>query len=114
MPTYVYKCDKCEHEFELKQSFSDKPRVKCPQCKKRALYKVPQLSHFFVKNATSEIKTLGHLADRNTSKMGKYELEKKREELPAITKKKKDKSLAKLAKLTKEQQRNYIETGKIE
>jgi hypothetical protein len=46
--------------------------------------------------------------------MGKYELEKKREELPAITKKKKDKSLAKLAKLTKEQQRNYIETGKIE
>ena len=32
MPTYDYKCKKCEHEFELFQSMIDKPIQKCPEC----------------------------------------------------------------------------------
>jgi putative FmdB family regulatory protein len=32
MPTYQYACSKCEHEFELVQSFSDQPISKCPEC----------------------------------------------------------------------------------
>jgi putative FmdB family regulatory protein len=37
MPTYDYRCDACEHQFEEFQSFSDKALVKCPACGKRKL-----------------------------------------------------------------------------
>ena len=32
MPTYQYACTKCEHEFEIMQSFSDPAITKCPEC----------------------------------------------------------------------------------
>ncbi len=32
MPTYQYACTKCEHEFEVVQSFSDASISKCPEC----------------------------------------------------------------------------------
>lgn len=32
MPTYQYACSKCEHEFEVVQSFSDAAISKCPEC----------------------------------------------------------------------------------
>lgn len=32
MPTYEYACDKCGHQFEVVQSFSDAPIDKCPKC----------------------------------------------------------------------------------
>ena len=32
MPTYQYACTKCEHEFEVVQSFSDAALSKCPEC----------------------------------------------------------------------------------
>ena len=35
MPTYVYECQKCEHQFEAQQTFSDKPLKDCPKCKKK-------------------------------------------------------------------------------
>ncbi|MSQ32182.1 MAG: FmdB family transcriptional regulator [Dehalococcoidia bacterium] len=35
MPTYEYKCVN-GHVFELKQSFSDKPIDKCPECDAKA------------------------------------------------------------------------------
>ena len=31
MPTYGYKCKKCGHEFEARQSISAKPLSVCPQ-----------------------------------------------------------------------------------
>ena len=34
MPTYEYKCDNCDHEFELFQSIKSKPLRKCPSCGK--------------------------------------------------------------------------------
>ena len=37
MPTYEYKCEHCEHKFELFQSISAKPRRKCPECGKLRL-----------------------------------------------------------------------------
>ncbi len=37
MPTYGYKCDHCEHEFELFQSITASARRTCPECKKRKL-----------------------------------------------------------------------------
>ncbi|MDX1687452.1 MAG: FmdB family zinc ribbon protein [Candidatus Promineifilaceae bacterium] len=32
MPTYVYKCEDCEHTFEAHQRFSDDPLTDCPSC----------------------------------------------------------------------------------
>jgi putative FmdB family regulatory protein len=37
MPTYDYRCDACNHEFEEFQSMLDKPLKKCPKCKKSKL-----------------------------------------------------------------------------
>ena len=32
MPIYQYKCPDCKLQFELKQSFKDKPVAMCPAC----------------------------------------------------------------------------------
>lgn len=32
MPTYVYGCDACGHQFEKFQKFSDEPVRVCPAC----------------------------------------------------------------------------------
>ena len=32
MPTYTYKCDHCKHDFDLRQSYKDKPVAPCPVC----------------------------------------------------------------------------------
>lgn len=37
MPTYDYRCNACEHEFELFQSMSASHKRKCPECGKNAL-----------------------------------------------------------------------------
>lgn len=37
MPTYDYRCNACEHQFEHFQSMKDAPLKKCPECGKNAL-----------------------------------------------------------------------------
>ena len=37
MPTYDYRCNACDHEFELFQSMSDAVKKKCPDCGKLKL-----------------------------------------------------------------------------
>lgn len=37
MPTYDYRCNACDHEFELFQSMSAKTKRKCPECGKNTL-----------------------------------------------------------------------------
>jgi putative FmdB family regulatory protein len=32
MPLYVYKCNDCEYQFEIRQRFSEEPLSDCPQC----------------------------------------------------------------------------------
>jgi putative FmdB family regulatory protein len=32
MPTYEYLCNKCEHAFEVVQSFNDPAISECPKC----------------------------------------------------------------------------------
>ena len=75
MPTYDYSCRSCEKIFETKHGFNDPPDP-CPNCGGTELTQVfnePPLA--FIKG---EPTTLGQLADRNTAKMGKYELDKNR------------------------------------
>jgi putative FmdB family regulatory protein len=35
MPTYVYECTKCEHQFELVQKITDAPKKRCPSCRSK-------------------------------------------------------------------------------
>jgi putative FmdB family regulatory protein len=37
MPTYDYKCDACDHSFEIFEPITAEPQKKCPQCKKKKL-----------------------------------------------------------------------------
>ncbi|MEL7472863.1 MAG: zinc ribbon domain-containing protein [Planctomycetota bacterium] len=37
MPTYDYRCNACDHEFELFQSMSAPHKRKCPECGKNKL-----------------------------------------------------------------------------
>jgi putative FmdB family regulatory protein len=37
MPTYEYKCDACEHGFEIIQKMTEEPKKTCPKCHKRKL-----------------------------------------------------------------------------
>jgi len=40
MPMYEYHCEKCGHEEEVLQKFSDDPLTDCPQCgSKNSLHK---------------------------------------------------------------------------
>jgi putative FmdB family regulatory protein len=32
MPTYVYRCRECQHEFEVKQRITEEPLKACPRC----------------------------------------------------------------------------------
>ena len=40
MPTYDYRCQKCDHEWELFQSITAKPVRKCPECGKPSAKRV--------------------------------------------------------------------------
>lgn len=76
MPTYHYACKSCEHEEMIVQSIKSEPETICVSCGEAALERVIHAPDLLIRG---EPKTLGQLADRNTSKMGKYELEAKRE-----------------------------------
>jgi len=36
MPTYVYRCKKCKHRFELFHSITDETVKRCPRCRAKA------------------------------------------------------------------------------
>ena len=111
MPLYEYKCSACNYSFEIKQSMNDKQKRKCPECKQTKLEKIIGTPMIFVKG---EPQTIGHWAEKNTEKMGRYELEDKKQ---ADGQKEKDNTERQLKKkiksMTDKQKRDYIEKGKI-
>lgn len=32
MPTYVFRCEPCQHEFSVETSYSRKHETRCPEC----------------------------------------------------------------------------------
>lgn len=40
MPTYTYKCESCEHQFDAFQRMSDAKLTDCPECEQKALVKI--------------------------------------------------------------------------
>lgn len=135
MITYHYKCEVCQHEFEKEQSIKDKPLQKCPACEQWKLYRV--IHGGLTPIVQGDAKTVGTYASRVMKKMGKYEKEDKRKEYKDSQKaakqelrKEAEKKLGrkltgldeakpeviaknnKINKMTPEQKKRYIETGK--
>lgn len=114
MPTYEYKCSGCSHSFEIVQSMKARQKRKCPECKESKLKKVLGIPLVFVKG---EPQSIGHRAERNTEKMGSYELSEKRE-LENKSKKsepwwRKDSKYSndQIKNMSESQRKNFIEGG---
>jgi putative FmdB family regulatory protein len=123
MPTYEYECDKCGYRFEIRQSIHDEPLLRCEKCDTHNLYRIISGGLYSsIKKSDDEIK-LGHLADRNRDRFSndkkEYLLEKNG--VTAYNKNLKkygsplrfDDSVSekRLNKMTKEEQKKYIEKG---
>ena len=50
MPVYEYRCAACNHQFELRQKFSEAPADQCPKCG-GAVHKMVSASAFSLKGA---------------------------------------------------------------
>lgn len=75
MPTYEYLCDNCHNNFEIMQSIKAEPVKVCDKCGSDTIHRVIFPTTVF---CSKEPKTLGQLAEKNTKKMGRYELQEKR------------------------------------
>jgi putative FmdB family regulatory protein len=111
MPTYDYSCSSCEHIFEARHGFNE-DAPPCPECGKNKLEQIINDAPLvFIKGEPS---TIGQLADRNTKKMGRYELENKRRE-DNMDKHKKHKEVRekrhRLNKMTAKQKTKWIREG---
>jgi len=114
MPTYEYACSNCEHSFEIVQSMKEKTKRKCPLCKKIKLERVIGKPMVFIRG---EPQTVGHQAERNTERMGRYELGDKEGKRKEGSKKKQTSlgsgpaSSRQIQGMTSEQKKKYIEKG---
>lgn len=116
MPTYDYLCNDCGFEFEQFHKFGETPDpCECGSSNIKIVINQPPIG--FVKG---EAQTLGQLAEKNTKKMGRYELEDKRGYHNAEKKEKKkdwwEKSgsatKSEINKMSKTQKAKYIRDGK--
>ena len=65
MPIYEYKCERCDHQFEILQKISDKPASTCPACNADSLRKLMSAAAFKLKG------TGWYETDFKTKKPGK-------------------------------------------
>lgn len=49
MPTYEYRCERCDHEFERQQRITDKPIRRCPACRSRGAKRLISNTSFVLK-----------------------------------------------------------------
>ncbi len=73
MPVYTYRCDSCGVQFDRKQSFSDSPLKRCPECNKNSLHKV-------ITPVGIVFKGSGFYATDHRSPSGQVSREKKKKE----------------------------------
>lgn len=123
MPNYTYKCDSCNNTLDIFHSMKESPIIPCPNCENvmsRILFPPKIVSSV---GSRGEPKTIGGLADQNSSQLSDDEksnlldetVSKKRPTIPGpepFYKKDQKISDKELAKLTPKQKQNYIMTGK--
>jgi putative FmdB family regulatory protein len=112
MPTYDFECESCAYYTEIVQAHDAPSTLTCPYCDKKTLIKV-----FLTPPAIAirgEPATVGHLADRNTQKMGLYEKQDKdaAAKVDYHTERKKTRDLhRKINNMTPQQKLNWIKNG---
>ena len=138
MRIYEYECGGCDTHYIIEQKITDRPKKKCPNCKAFALERLLFPPLIFVRGGTPT--TLGQMAEKNTKKLGKEQIEKMQDRV--IDNKKKSRqelakklpsnakladipddnksfynttgeSLKQLTKLTPEKKQHYIMTGQL-
>ena len=79
MPEYSYCCENCQHKWSIvctMSAYKDKPE--CPSCEQEQKvfrdFNEDQI-HTSVPLSLSDVKTLGHYADKQTQKYGKWKCE---------------------------------------
>ena len=135
MPEYSYVCDPqlggCGHLFSVVQSLSEYKQLKrCPECKKHKLVREYSEDNVVgTVKGSKGAKTLGHLAELNSSRLSRDEKQRLRkkhnkyrggsDKLPVKgerLKKNQEKPWYRTSNnvmdMTETQQKNYIRTGK--
>ncbi len=51
MAVYEYKCDSCEHQWEIEQKMTDKNIEQCPSCEGNSIKKLISLGSFHLKGS---------------------------------------------------------------
>jgi len=112
MPTYDFECEPCAYYAEIFQAHDAPSTLKCPECGKKTLVKV-----FLTPPAIAirgEPSTIGHLADRNTQKMGTYEKQDRDRKAMVedhVKHKETRERHRKINNMTPKQQLNWIKNG---
>lgn len=114
MPTYDFECEPCAYHIEIVQRHDEPENHTCPICEQESLKKIfINAPGIIVKG---EPTTIAQQAERNTAKMGKYELETKRSsdkinsELSTKQKSARERHRA-IVSMTPEQQTHWVKTG---
>ena len=79
MPIYEYKCDKCDHQFEILQKINDEPAKTCPQCNADRLRKLVSAAAFKLKGTgwyETDFKNKKPKSDERTDKKNKNDPKK--------------------------------------
>lgn len=113
MPTYDYECSNCGNKLEdIYQKITDNPLKKCNSCKKNTLERVIFAPHVYVRG---EATTIGQLAERNSAKMGKLQVQEKtlkdKDSKKAALKEAKKEMHSKINKMNEAQKTRYIDNG---
>jgi putative FmdB family regulatory protein len=130
MPSYEYRCEACDHSFDVFQK-NTKAKRKCPECGKFKLERLISACHGYVAATQGDMKTIGDLANFNRDSKSRWEKEKADQEYAgssrlAEEKLRQDKegedrsffgadenTMKKISGLSTEKQKEYIKTGKL-
>lgn len=121
MPVYNFVCEDCNAEIELSCSISEYPEMiedlNCPACSSKNVHR--DYSQDNIYSTVREIRTVGQLAEANTKKMGsKLQEEYEKNKGPEPQKpwyqdsKFGDASRKEINKMTPQQKKKYVLTGK--
>lgn len=73
MPTYIYRCTDCEHEFEIRQRMTDDPLTECPVCEGKIRRVVNSVGVVFKGKGFYVTDNRGNKAQAPSSTSGKKE-----------------------------------------
>ena len=79
MPIYEYKCDICDHQFEILQKINDVPAKTCPECSSHSLRKLVSAAAFKLKGTgwyETDFKTKKPKKANDTTKKNKNDQKK--------------------------------------